>query len=337
MNFGKFIHELLLENEIVIIPGFGAFVSKYKPAEISEDSDEIKPPSKEITFNQLIKNNDGLLVGHVAEIKQISHFDALKMVEKERDEIIYKLDSGEEVELSDIGTLFYTEENTIGFKPFEDENMLLDSFGLQATSISAIEEETPVKETEKQKEETAEEPVPELKDQVEFIKSELYVEKKKRGWLWMLLILIPLIAVSVFIYMQGLNKNTTTIPEEPVQPLTKIEKPVIVPQDTIKKDTVIVAENDTVTLQPEQQEMVVESDTTAQKYYLVGGSFSVEENAETFIAELKAKGLNPFHVGKKGRFFIVALDKYNTFNEAEQAKQNYMNENPDSEVWVWKK
>ena len=88
VDFGKIIHELLLENEIVIIPGFGAFVSEYKPAEISVDSDEIKPPSKTVLFNQQIRNNDGLLVGYVGETKRISHFDALKRIEKEREKIL---------------------------------------------------------------------------------------------------------------------------------------------------------------------------------------------------------------------------------------------------------
>ena len=83
MRIDKYIKELLLENETVIIPGFGAFISTYKPAEINKENDTIKPPSKEISFNQNIRNNDGLLVGHVADAQGISHFDALKEIEKE--------------------------------------------------------------------------------------------------------------------------------------------------------------------------------------------------------------------------------------------------------------
>ena len=51
MNIGKYVHELLLENDTVIIPGFGAFISNYKPAEIDEETNELKPPAKEVTFN----------------------------------------------------------------------------------------------------------------------------------------------------------------------------------------------------------------------------------------------------------------------------------------------
>ena len=54
MKLGKYIQLLLPEHATVIIPGFGAFVSNYKPAEIDKESDEIKPPSKTVTFNQKI-------------------------------------------------------------------------------------------------------------------------------------------------------------------------------------------------------------------------------------------------------------------------------------------
>jgi nucleoid DNA-binding protein/cell division protein FtsN len=358
VDFGKIIHELLLENEIVIIPGFGAFVSEYKPAEISEDSNEIKPPSKTVLFNQQIRNNDGLLVGYVAETKRISHYDALKRIEKEREEILYKLDSGEEVELSELGTLFYTSENTIAFKAIQDENMLLDSFGLEATSISEPEEvkhkETnvpplisediskeqttekvlPAEDTDTEKKEPTE-PRPENRNEYE--SAEPHEAKKKKGWLWLFLILVPLIAVSVFIYQKGQNKPLATSPQIEDKTNAPIEKPDSTAQDSIIQDSIVLADQDTVLQDDITPEQNVEIDENASKFYLVGGSFSVEENADTYLKELQAKGYEAFHAGKKGRFFIIGIGTYNTFNEADQAKIEYMENNPGSEVWVWKK
>lgn len=367
MEFGKYIHELLLENEIVIVPGFGAFVSEYKPAEISDDSDEIKPPSKIITFNQQIRNNDGLLVGLVAEKKRISHFDALKRIEKERENILYKLDSREQVEVENVGVLFYTEENTIIFKAEEDENLLLDSFGLETTTI-AVEEEpvvvTPlvVEQTEIpdetiEKEEISSEqeqvteiteeptPIPVSKPEPQKAEEQPEEEKKKRGWLWLLLILIPLIAVSVFIFMKGNKDGASNKTQETVIEIETIEKPAAIVLDSVKADSVEITANDTLPSLQKDSALVEETQVTKQieadpnnpKYYLVGGSFSVEENAETYLNELKAKGFDAFHVGKKGRFFIVGIGTYDTFGLAEKAKKDYMTNNPGSEVWVYKK
>ena len=169
MNLEKYIHSLLLENETVIVPGFGAFVSNYKPAEISKN--EIKPPSKEISFTQQIRNNDGLLVGYIADEEGISHFDALKKIEKERENLIYKLDKGEKTIIEDAGELFYNEKNEIQFTPFHDDNLLLDSFGLETISIKNKVEKTSAEENAENKvsEKEAEDIkiIPEVKDAVE--------------------------------------------------------------------------------------------------------------------------------------------------------------------------
>ncbi len=129
LNLSNFIHSLLLENETVIIPGFGAFISKYKPAEIR--GKEIIPPSKEISFTTQIKNNDGLLVEIIARKAKISQPNATKRIEKARENILYQLDSGEAVILENIGTLTYDENNEIKFVPVYDENMLIESFGFE--------------------------------------------------------------------------------------------------------------------------------------------------------------------------------------------------------------
>ena len=133
LNLSNFIYSLLLENETVIIPGFGAFISTYKPAEIS--GNEIKPPSKEISFTHQIKNNDGLLAEVIARRAKISQSYAMKRIEKARENMLYELDKGGTVVVENIGTLVYNENNEIKFTPFEDDNLLLDSFGLETISM----------------------------------------------------------------------------------------------------------------------------------------------------------------------------------------------------------
>lgn len=382
MEFGKYIHELLLENDTVIIPGFGAFVSTYKPAEISEDSSEMKPPSKEVSFNPQIRNNDGLLVGQIAAGEAISHFDALKLIEKERENIIYRLDKGERVELEETGVLFYDENHEIGFEPFVDENLLLDSFGLETTDMSFDEEEIaeeepappaeeevpeepvaviesgdtapdpePEEETPGEPETTeeahaetepAEEPVEE-EEPVEQEPEPVAVtdpesdEKKKRkgGWWWYLLILVPLVAVSVFLYMKDKQPPEPVI-DEPEVTQTMPEQPEAL-ADTLAKDTAGAVETDSVVTEEPVAEMTEQPEATGPKYYLVGGSFKSEENAETFYRELVAKGVEPFHLGKRGNFYIVGIGTYDTEEEASAAKREYLDKHPGSGVWIWKK
>ncbi|MDX1285580.1 MAG: SPOR domain-containing protein, partial [Draconibacterium sp.] len=225
----------------------------------------------------------------------------------------------------------------------------LDSFGLEVVSLT-IEEEKDEEEpaviltpdTENNVTDETTELAESLEDPEQETESVSIPEpitqaneekKKKRGWLWLLLILIPLIAVSVFIFMKDKQ------PEQPVQERTKIqkepeeEKPLIT-LDTITEDTAKVMEKDTVIAEIQKPKTNDLTDPSKTKFYLVGGSFKSEENAETFLQELKAKGFEPYHLGKYGNFFIVGLGTYNSEREASLAKREYLNKNPGSGVWI---
>ena len=95
MDLTSYITTLLSDNDTVIIPGFGAFISVYKPAVIKEN--EIIPPGKELKFFPEIKNNDNLLAMQIARAKKISYDDAFKRIERATAKIILQLDKGEKV------------------------------------------------------------------------------------------------------------------------------------------------------------------------------------------------------------------------------------------------
>jgi len=287
MNLGKYINELLTENETVVIPGFGAFTSVVKSSELDEDSDEIKPPSKTITFNSQIRNNDGLLVGKVADEEDISHFDALKQIEKERDKIIYHLENIGRRTLEGTGELVYDENKEILFNPVEDENWLLDSFGLEPVQLNDIPEDSENQNENSEKEDPDPELVKaisgllvdvessepkihipekaesepfdniesepdELQEESVYSLSEEYEKKKKRRWLWLLLLLVPVIAIAIYYF------NTKNKTEEFVDPYKEFEEsinikikeePVVQEPKPVLKDSVPISKTDSA-IQP---------------------------------------------------------------------------------------
>ncbi len=343
MKIGKYIHELLLENETVIIPGFGAFVSDYKPAEINEDTNELKPPSKEILFNRQIRNNDGLLVGSVALGESVSHFDALKKIEKERENIIYQLDKGEKVTLENTGELFVNEKFEIQFIPFEDENLLLDSFGLEAVLLEdSAEEEPVVGVVEENREPEKEEPKPVVipeKDNSEAESIPVQNEKpekeeqKKRSWLWLLLMLVPIIIIGVYLLNQNKTDNIPPVKTIEKSTLTIKEKPILT-QDSVVVDSTSVLSQDSSKIEKAEKTPIKTIVSDSPKFYLVGGSFKEEKNADNYLIELKEKGFEPFKLGKRGNFYIIGIGSYNTEKEAVIAKQKFITENHGAGVWV---
>lgn len=327
MTIKKYIQELLLENETVIIPGFGAFISNYKPAEINTETNEIKPPSKEISFNQQIRNNDGLLVDYVAICKNISHFDALKEIENERENIVYQLDKGEKVVFDKTGILFYNKNNKLQFDPFQNENLLLDSFGLETTSLTIppIEEEPDEEVLEAIVLEKTENPVQNSEPK----------QKKKRNWVWLLLIFIPLIVAGIII----INNKTKTNSEDPANIEESVKVNTEEQINTIDTTQVIstqAVEPDTTITEKTKVDTIKIADPTIPKYILVGGSFKDEENAEVYLQQLKAEGYNPFHLGKRGNFYIIGIGIFNSEKEADIAKWEFLSKNPGSGVWIKK-
>jgi hypothetical protein len=352
----KYIQELLLYNETVIIPGFGAFISTYKPAEIGEH--EIKPPTKEISFNQQIKNNDGLLVGAVARKGKISQQNALKRIERDRENMLYQLDNGDQIVLEDLGTLTYNEQNEIQFTPSQNDNLLLDSFGLETISIedsvdNTLEKESSINLTEpvepitekpkiNNRTEKANEPdhvqksatikLPEYKHVPAIEKP---IERKKANIFWYLFILIPIFIGGYFLINNNSKLNKSEFNEEPVT--TEEEKKIVietqVPVDSTLNDSIV----ETAVVEVGNTKSVDNSGTENSKYYLVGGGFKAEENAEKYILRLKEKGIEGIRLGKRGNMFLVGIAAFDTEQEAYKALNENLKTNPGWNLWVHKK
>ncbi len=350
MNLEKYIYQLLREYDTVIIPGLGALVSAYKPAQFDEASEEIMPPSKAVSFNSSIKTNDGLLVEYVASNEGISTAEAFDKLENERENILFALDKGEKVTFANVGTLFYDARRQIQFEPSEGENLLPDAFGLEATSLKEEPEGETIPEREEEMEpenhekgKAEDEPAPSVSgSETVFTGGDGPAEKKSRGWLWFLLLFLPIIGAGIYFLKKEKfsptekPENITTIP--PADSF-RAEEIIPVPADSVKKDSVAQPPADTVTKTPVDsvelvdQENYLKPDTT--KYYLVSGSFQEKENAKKHLEQLKKDGYNAFHLGKRGSFYIVGIDVFSNEQAAFDAQYDFLEKNPASGVWVY--
>ena len=146
-----FIQELLLSNNCVIIPGFGAFIGNYNPSEIRLYENKIYPPNKTIAFNRSLQNNDGLLINAVSQKLDISLKEAEDKVTTYSKDCNNSLVLHKSLIFKDIGRLILDDEHKIQFQPYLYKNYLLESFGLESMSLFPIQRlkdtEAAVKET----------------------------------------------------------------------------------------------------------------------------------------------------------------------------------------------
>lgn len=143
MQVEHYIKELLLFQDCVIVPGLGAFVSNYQPAQQSEGKfSNFLPPAKRIVFNQKLKHNDGSLVEFVSRQEMVSYEVARAKVEAYVQSAVKSLNEGNLVVLTGLGVLSTIKNGYIRFDQSNEENLLLDSFGLAQFQVQTIEHKT---------------------------------------------------------------------------------------------------------------------------------------------------------------------------------------------------
>ena len=143
IELAQHIEALLLENDCVIIPGFGGFVAHLTPAVSVEEGNVFIPPIRTIGFNPQLRLNDGLLVQSYMAVYDTDFSDATKIVEEKVAELVALLHNEGRADLQNIGELRYTIHDTYEFISYEDRITTpylygLGSFEMRKLSVSRL-------------------------------------------------------------------------------------------------------------------------------------------------------------------------------------------------------
>lgn len=137
MTLAKYISDLLYRYDCVIVPNFGGFIANKISAKVNHYTHTFYAPTKQLTFNSHLKNNDGLLVNYIAKSQNIPYVKAVSFVESEVAKWQTTLNL-EELEIENIGSLHKNENDVIIFEPVYSINYLTSSFGLNTFVSPAV-------------------------------------------------------------------------------------------------------------------------------------------------------------------------------------------------------
>jgi cell division septation protein DedD/nucleoid DNA-binding protein len=140
-----YISNLLYYNECVVVPGFGAFLTRYYSAEINAATHMFRPPSKRVAFNARIQENDGLLAQHIAKTEGVSFEKAMESIDISVRSWKKVLRSGKKVNLTGIGRLYMSDTGKLQFNPAHDINYDINSYGLNIFRANAMDREQEIK------------------------------------------------------------------------------------------------------------------------------------------------------------------------------------------------
>lgn len=146
LTIEKHIKALLFENDYVIVPAFGGFITHYVKAEVNKVKSLISPPSKQIAFNSLLKQNDWLLVSSIVSVENVSREEAIKMIDVYVAAIMNEINNDRYYNFEEVGMFSLNREYQIYFEPYHKINYLSHSFGLPEVTAKPIRK-TPAKLT----------------------------------------------------------------------------------------------------------------------------------------------------------------------------------------------
>lgn len=310
MQLDVYISDLLYRYQCVTVPGFGAFLTQRRPAEIVEvKTHTFYPPTKVLSFNSQLTSNDGLLVNHVADSEQISYDEALKKIESQVAKWNAVLKKDETLVFKGIGDLWLNNEGNIQFNPTLSTNYLTFSFGLDSFVSEIVTREDLKEEVVRLEEKTPIHFTPERREKRPYLK---YAA-------------IFLVAASTIAF--GVKTlNTQQIKENQV--VEKEAQQIV--EKTIQQATFFDA------IPVELPAVTIDLNFTNEilKYHVVAGAFRVQENADKKVNQLLRKGYNANHIGtnKYGLHQVV----YDSFSDVDEALAflRQVKRNDSSEAWL---
>jgi len=305
MTLATYISDLLYRYECVIVPNFGGFVTNEISAKVNHFTHTFYAPSKQLTFNAHLQNNDGLLANYIATAENISYSEAVSVINKEVENWNSSL-SNEELELENIGSLILNSEGKLIFEPTNVINYLTSSFGM-SSYVSPAVKRIVYKENVKQ---------------LETIAPILPSEENKRR----LPAFIKYAAAAAIMFAIGtvgwkeyqkFEYNNLVAKSELQQ--QKVEK-------TIQEATFVISNPlPAITLNVTKETF---------RYHIVAGAFREPINAEKKLEQLLQKGFNAKILGvNKWNLTQVSYDSFNSKRDAIN-KLNAIKKSVSKDAWL---
>lgn len=282
MKIEVYIQELLYRHDCVIVPGFGAFLTRYQSAFLDSNSGTLYPPAKILGFNVRLSHNDGLLAHHIAEREKISYNKSIELVAKSVSGWQGELDQNKFLSFTNLGDFKRKEDGLLVFESSHQINYSTESFGLSPVAVRLLEAALPSQEVRVA-------PIGSIAKRIPF-------------WRYAA---VALLAVSVGGYLGG------TYYKNQVEQfnLSEKQKAETLLQNRIQQATFVVdSPLETIT---------VSVPMTVYPYHIVAGAFRVAENAEKKVKELVEKGYPARLIGEnKYGLHQVAFKSFADRNEA---------------------
>ncbi len=313
MQISTHITALLYRYDCVIIPDFGAFISKRIPADLNKEGNVITPPRKHLLFNEQITNNDGLLTNYISVVENIEFETSKRYVSQFVKDLRKAIADRNSFDLPKIGNFSANEEGKLAFKPDTKVNYLTESFGLDIVAASETERDTVAIV-----EETIEEEVLATREQTVVV-----TERKSSHIGVKYAASIALVAGMGYVIWNQNNSNEVNQYTEASKLVQERIQEASFSFD-VKSPLPSITLNVTKKAKKEQE----------TPFHIIAGAFRDKKNADKLISRLKVKGFKTSYLGTNK--FGLHQVAYQSFSNKKQAVSflNKIKKEENKTAWI---
>ena len=345
------IKELLFEQDCVVIPDFGGFVTNFDCAKIDASNRFITPPQKWLAFNALLKNDDGLLSNYISQQEQITREQANLKIKSFVEDTKRYLNFDNSYQIEGLGVFSQNEENKIQFQP-KTTNFYSESFGLEniflkksvslQNELQVVQKAPIVSDATVQQVFASEdrEPTVEVWEDEEentyrrsrFSKVLPYVYGVVGTFM---------LASAMYFYDNSKTNLGSLNPFKSSGSITAIEKTtkeVSQPIKLIEPNKVEAQpfDNQPVAIKSIKKETIINIDN---RFFIITGSFGSKQNAKSLLNTLKSKGFENatlIYPNSSEKLIKVSAGGFNNEAQAEEQAQKVA-QAINQDTWIYKK
>lgn len=296
-SVAHYISELLFLHDCVILPDFGGFIGNKLSAKLNKAAGSLIPPSKQILFNKNLSTNDGLLISHIRNQEEITHEKAQETVLKFSNKVNDKLQDSKVLRIDKIGLFTLGKEGNVIFIQDSSINYSLEAFGMEATYNKPVKRKTEVEE--------------EVERTVKTIRNN---SRNPRVLSRVAAIILPLVAISYLSISQQDKINTIYTQMASLNPFKSTEIVEEVIENASEKVTKIKL-TPKIIEDPIIEEVTTPVITKSSTYYIIGGAFAEQKNADRMLLKLNQWNYKP-EIIIEGNLLRVSYSSFNSKKEA---------------------
>ena len=338
----RHIEALLLEHDCVIVQGLGGFIANPKTAQYHVEENVFLPPCRAISFNQQLRENDGLLIQSYMQTFDAAYPEALCQLEKDVSQLCLQLDMNGEIQMGSLGILKKDLSGRIILMDAEADTLSPENYGLAPLHLLSLnkllnvqpKEDTSTVGDTKQKIQPANRIQQESADE-----DSLQSQKQaivKHPFLMDLSIAAAIAAILFILFSAPMIHHTPKAEQD-----SCIAGPIIAKPNVIQKKNTDASARPPITRidkqpsnKPEAAASAITSNT--EQYTLVLACHVSEKNAQLFIQHLTKAGYNHAEF-VKGKVPRILYGNYPTEQEAKDSLRQLRKDNADfASAWVMK-